>query len=169
MTGALLDASRHVQRVPTSQHHRRERRNAAGQVWKDRVAALQDLGKDEDADGIKSWLRSQYAESIASARAVRARGLRSDRHRVPQVGTRQRGPLGLIRNGDCIRFIDSGTISLLQPMVRALAQSGRDLDCRDWRRSHFNAEHNFTLQYPVMLAPINSSDGDEAYIGRRSR
>ena len=23
-----------------------------------------ELGKDEDADGIKSWLRSQYAESI---------------------------------------------------------------------------------------------------------
>ncbi len=40
------------------------RRNAASAVWKERVAALLDIGKDEDADGIKSWLRSQYAESI---------------------------------------------------------------------------------------------------------
>ncbi len=36
----------------------------AGKVWKQRISALMDLGKDEDADGIKSWLRSQYAETI---------------------------------------------------------------------------------------------------------
>ena len=28
------------------------------------MGRLQELGKEEDADGIKSWLRSQYAESI---------------------------------------------------------------------------------------------------------
>ncbi len=39
-------------------------RAAASQVWKTQIAKLQDLGKDEDADGIKSWLRSQHAESI---------------------------------------------------------------------------------------------------------
>ena len=38
------------------------RRNAASGVWKERVAALLDIGKDEDADGIKSWLRSQCAK-----------------------------------------------------------------------------------------------------------
>lgn len=41
-----------------------DRRNRASRVWKERVQALAELGKDEDADGIKSWLRSQYAESI---------------------------------------------------------------------------------------------------------
>jgi uncharacterized protein with ParB-like and HNH nuclease domain len=35
-----------------------------GKVWKERISGLMDLGKDEDADGIKSWLRSQYAETI---------------------------------------------------------------------------------------------------------
>ena len=39
-------------------------RNRASGVWKDRVAALVELGKEEDADAIKSWLRSQYAVSI---------------------------------------------------------------------------------------------------------
>jgi hypothetical protein len=28
------------------------------------VQTLAELGKDEDADGIKSWLRSQHAQSI---------------------------------------------------------------------------------------------------------
>jgi len=37
-------------------------------VWKERVQALAEIGKDEDADGIKSWLRSQYAESIRERR-----------------------------------------------------------------------------------------------------
>ena len=39
-------------------------RTAASQVWKSQIGKLLDLGKDEDADGIKSWLRSQYAQSI---------------------------------------------------------------------------------------------------------
>src|SRR5437899_1557650 len=38
-----------------------DRRTRASQAWKERVQALADIGKDEDADGIKSWLRSQYA------------------------------------------------------------------------------------------------------------
>ena len=40
------------------------RRTAASQVWKSQIGKFLDLGKDEDADGIKSWLRSQYAQSI---------------------------------------------------------------------------------------------------------
>ena len=41
-----------------------ECRNAANQIWRKQVTGLQDLGKEEDADAIKAWLRSQYAESI---------------------------------------------------------------------------------------------------------
>ncbi len=41
-----------------------DRRNAASGVWKERVGALIDIGKDEDADAIKSWLRSQHAQNI---------------------------------------------------------------------------------------------------------
>src|SRR5207248_2266884 len=41
-----------------------EIRTRASRVWKARIEALLELGKDEDADGLKSWLRSQYAESI---------------------------------------------------------------------------------------------------------
>src|SRR5260370_23018693 len=40
-----------------------ERRTRASRMWKERVQALAEIGKDEDADGIKSWLRSQYAET----------------------------------------------------------------------------------------------------------
>ena len=40
------------------------RRNEASRVWRERVAALQQLGKEEDADAVKAWLRSQHAQTI---------------------------------------------------------------------------------------------------------
>src|SRR5205814_8058532 len=39
-------------------------RARASSFWKKRIAELQELGKEEDADAIKAWLRSQYADSI---------------------------------------------------------------------------------------------------------
>src|SRR5947199_9744363 len=79
----------------------------AGKVWKSLVSALADLGKDEDADGIKSWLRSQHAESIRE----RKRGA------TPQdfdlIGTEfhrwvrdQELALGLSSSSEFARFIE---------------------------------------------------------------
>jgi uncharacterized protein with ParB-like and HNH nuclease domain len=36
----------------------------ANRTWKGRISFLIELGKDEDSDCIKSWLRSQYANTI---------------------------------------------------------------------------------------------------------
>ena len=36
----------------------------AGDTWQNKVSKLKEIGKDEDADAIKTWLRSQYAETI---------------------------------------------------------------------------------------------------------
>ena len=41
-----------------------EHRDSANQVWRTQVAVLRELGKDEDADAIKAWLRGKHAESI---------------------------------------------------------------------------------------------------------
>ena len=62
-------------------------RNRASRVWKGRVQALIDIGKDEDTDSIKSWLRSQYADSIRERRRRCHRWrFRSDRYRIPSLG-----------------------------------------------------------------------------------
>src|SRR5262249_44818285 len=44
-------------------------RARATDVWRQRVSDLSKLGKDEDADAIKAWLRSQYAENIRERKA----------------------------------------------------------------------------------------------------
>ena len=61
---AFAHARGHAQGLPARQHHRRRPAHAREPRLEGARQALAELGKDEDADGIKSWLRSQYAESI---------------------------------------------------------------------------------------------------------
>jgi hypothetical protein len=136
-----------------------ERRTRASRVWKERVQALTDIGKDEDADGIKSWLRSQYAESIRE----RKRGA------VPQdfdlIGTEfhrwvrdHENALGLNASTEFGRFIECDFAFYgrwYERLRRAAEKLTPGLEC-----VHFNAQQNFTLQYPVELAPLRVDDDE---------
>ncbi|MGN2390686.1 DUF262 domain-containing protein [Pelomicrobium sp. G1] len=144
-----------------------EKRTRASKVWKERVQALAELGKDEDADGIKSWLRSQYAESIRE----RKRGA------APQdfdlIGTEfhrwvrdHEERLGLTASAEFARFIERDFAFYArwyERLRRAAETLTPGLEC-----VHFNAQHNFTLQYPVLLAPLRVED-DEATALRKVR
>lgn len=144
-----------------------DKRTRASKVWKERVQALSELGKDEDADGIKSWLRSQYAQSIRE----RKRGA------VPRdfdlIGTEfhrwvrdHEEALGLTASAEFARFIerDFAFYAGWYERVRRAAETlTPGLEC-----VHFNAQHNFTLQYPVLLAPLRVED-DEAAALRKVR
>lgn len=136
-----------------------DRRNHASGVWKERIGALLELGKDEDADGLKSWLRSQYAESIRE----RKRGA------APQdfdlIGTEfhrwvrdHENELGLKASPDFARFIeqDFAFYSRWYERLRLAAETlTPGLEC-----IFYNAQHNFTLQYAVLLAPLRMDDAE---------
>lgn len=135
------------------------RRNAASNVWKERVAALLELGKDEDADGIKSWLRSQYAQSIRERKRAAA----------PQdfdlIGTEfhrwvrdHEEALGLQASADFSRFIDRD-FAFYSRWYERLRRAADDLT-PGLEAVHFNAQHNFTLQYAVLLAPLRFDDAE---------
>ena len=144
-----------------------ERRTLASRVWKERVQALAELGKDEDADGIKSWLRSQYAESIRE-RKRDAAPLDFD-----LIGTefhrwvRDKAiALGLTASAEFARLIerDFSFYARWYERIRGAAEGPiAGLEC-----VHFNAQHNFTLQYPVLLGPLRVED-DEATALRKIR
>lgn len=136
-----------------------DHRDSCSRVWKERVGALLEIGKDEDADGVKSWLRSQHAESIRE----RKRGA------APQdfdlIGTEfhrwvreHEEPLGLKASRDFAQFIDRdfGFYTHWYEQLRLAAETLRP----GFEVVHFNAQHNFTLQYPVLLAPVRPEDGD---------
>ncbi len=123
------------------------------------MQALTDIGKDEVADGIKSWLRSQYAESIRE----RKRGA------APQdfdlIGTEfhrwvrdHETKLGLTASAEFGRFIERDFAYYAhwyERLRRAADELTPGLEC-----VHFNAHHNFTLQYPLLLAPLHVGDDE---------
>lgn len=134
-------------------------RGRADRVWKRRIATLQELGKDEDADGIKAWLRSQHADSIRERRRGAApedfdligtefhRWVRDHEHRLSLQGS-----------SDFVRFIDRDFVFYSQ-CYEELRNASRSIT-PGLESVFFNAEHNFTLQYPVLLAPLRVQDSE---------
>ncbi|MCA1694287.1 MAG: DUF262 domain-containing protein, partial [Actinobacteria bacterium] len=135
-------------------------RARAGKAWKSLVAALADLGKDEDADGIKSWLRSQYAETIRERRRGAAPQdfdlIGTEFHRWVRDHEKR---LGMSKSSDFARFIErefafyGGWYERLRQAANALTPGLESV--------YFNAEHNFTLQYPVLLSPLRLEDAED--------
>jgi hypothetical protein len=135
-------------------------RQRAGRVWKSLVGALADLGKDEDADGIKSWLRSQHAETI------RERKQGATPQDFDLIGTEfhrwvrdNEERLGLSTSSDFARFIERD-FAFYGHWYKELRKAGNSLTA-GLESVYFNAEHNFTLQYPVMLSPLRVQDSEE--------
>ncbi len=135
----------------------------AGKVWKDRITGLAELGKDEDADGIKAWLRSQHADTI------RDRNRGASPQDFDLIGTEfhrwvrdHEDYLGLAKSDDFVRFIDQDFAFYghwYRRLRLAANQLTPGLEC-----IYFNAEHNFTLQYPVILSPLCVGDDEEAIL-----
>lgn len=142
-------------------------RAQASKVWKDRVAEAQQLGREEDADSIKAWLRSQHA------RKIRERKRDAKPEDFDLVGTEfhrwirdQEELLGLSKSADFARFIQRDFKFYTGQYLRA-RKAGGGLTA-GLEAIHFNAQHNFTLQYPVLLAPLLPDDS-EADILRKLR
>jgi len=130
-----------------------ERRTRDSRIWKERVAALLEIGKDEDADGIKSWLRSKYAETIRE----RKRGA------APQdfdlIGTEfhrwvrdHEELLGLNVSADFARFIERD-FTFFGGWYERLRKASVSM-IAGLESVFFNAQNNFTLQYPLLIAPL---------------
>ena len=137
-----------------------QRRNAANQLWRAQITRLQDLGKEEDADAIKAWLRSQYATSIRERKRGAAPRdfdrIGTEFHRW--VREREEG-LGLTSGLEFARFIEE-EFAFYGHWYARLREAAETLT--DGLESvRYCAEHNFTLQYPVLLAPLTREDREE--------
>ena len=136
-----------------------ERRNAASLVWRQHVAELQDLGKEEDADAIKAWLRSQHAQSI------RERKGGAQPRDFDLIGTEfhrwirdHEDALGLTNSSSFAALIEE-EFAFYASWYRRIREAAETLTS-GLESIHFNAQNNYTLQYPVLLAPLNREDSD---------
>jgi hypothetical protein len=138
-------------------------RNRSSKVWRDRVAECQELGKEEEADAIKSWLRSQHAQKI------RERKRNAKPEDFDLIGTEfhrwirdHEGPLGLANATSFAKFIERDFKFYTGAYVRA--REAGDVLTPGLEAVHYNAQHNFTLQYPTLLAPLLPEDSEEAIL-----
>jgi hypothetical protein len=134
-------------------------RNQASQVWRERVAECQQWSKEEDADSIKAWLRSQHA------RKIRERKRDAKPEDFDLIGTEfhrwirdQEELLGLAKSADFARFIQRDFKFYTGQYLRT-RRAGAELTA-GLEAIHFNAQHNFTLQYSVLLAPLLPDDAE---------
>ena len=137
-----------------------EQRNATSRVWSERIAALKKLGKDEDADCMKIWLRSQYALTIRERR----RGAQP--RDFDLIGTEfhrwvrnQEERLNLTVSCDFGKFINEDFAFYSRWYERIRNAAGTLTDGLE--TIYYNAQNNFTLQYPVLLAPLTLTDKEE--------
>ena len=137
-----------------------ESRAHAEAVWKNQISRLRELGKDEETDCIKSWLRSQYAKNIRRRRSG------AQPEDFDRIGTEfhrwvreHRNSIGLENDEDFASFITND----LTYYGRAykVAREAAENYTSEFESIFFNAQNSFTLQYPLLLAPLRPSDNEE--------
>ncbi len=132
-------------------------RNEAARLWRERIEALRKLGKDEDTDAVKAWLRARYANSVRERRSG------SENKDFERIGTEfhrwlgeHAESLGLKNGGDYFRFINDDMAFYTRQYERIRKASLKPV--AGLEPVYHVACFNFTLQYPLLLAPLTITD-----------
>ena len=137
-----------------------EKRETANRLWKQRLAKLQDYGKEVDADFFKFWLRSQYAQHIRE----RKKGAKAED--FDRIGTEfhrwlrdNHERLGLTNAQAFAHFVERDFdfyVRQYEKLLRASQTFTLGLE-----HVYYNARLGFTTQYQLLLAPLTPSDSEE--------
>lgn len=139
----------------------------ANALWKTRLQELQELGKEEDSDAVKAWLRSQYAHSIRERKKRAAPGdfdrLGTEFHRWLRDHNKR---IGLVTSSEFATFVERDFRFYTRQYIN-LRSASRELTL-GLEPIYYNARFEFTLQYPLLLAPLRVDDAEEV-IARKLR
>lgn len=136
------------------------KRVAANARWRERIATLNEVGREVEADFFKAWLRSQYATKIRE----RKRGAKAED--FDRIGTEfhrwlrdASEAIGLKKEDDFFRLIDRDFDFYARHYLLALEASEKRVDGLE--AVQYNAQNGFTLQYMLLLAPLKPDDDPE--------
>jgi uncharacterized protein with ParB-like and HNH nuclease domain len=135
------------------------KRTAANTHWRDRIRELNEAGKEVEPDCFKAWLRSQYATKIRE-RKKGARPEDFDRigtefHRWLRDASRS---IGLNHSDDFYRLIDQDFDFYSRHYLRLIEASQKPV--KGLEHVLYCAQHGFTLQYILLLAPLKPDDNE---------
>jgi len=144
-----------------------EERVKANDLWKDRLLDLSKSGKEEDADFFKAWLRAKYADTI---RERKKGAVNKD---FDFIGTTfhkwihdESKRIGLKSSVDFRDFVMQEFKNFSGHYIRVRQASRQMIPGLEY--IFYNAHNNFTLQYPLVLAPLRSND-DQDTVNRKIR
>ena len=141
-------------------------RDKANDLWKKRLLELIALQGKEEEDFFKAWLRAKYADSI---REGRKGAVNKD---FEKIGTfhkwvrEEKDRIGLKRSDDFYDFVMSRFNRFAIHYIR-IRQAAQKLT-PGLEYVYYNAHNNFTLQYPLLLAPLRIEDDMET-VDRKMR
>jgi len=125
--------------------------------WREWMVRLCARSNEEGADFVKHWLRAKYARSI---RERRKNARPQDFDLIGTVFHRwvrdNRELIGLTTTGDFRRFLGETFPRYAHEYLRI--RKAEEQLLTGWEAVYYNAHNNFTLQYPLLLAPIVPDD-----------
>ncbi len=135
-------------------------RQQANEIWKKRILELKGLGKEEESDFIKYWIRSQFAETI---RERKKNALPGD---FDIIGTafhkwvrEHNAQMKLSKSKDFEEFVLKQFTKFSQIYLELKKYS--TILTKGFEYVFYNANRNFTLQYQLILAAIDPSETRE--------
>ncbi len=133
------------------------KRNEAAKVWRERIEAFRKLGKDEDSDAVKAWLRAKHAMT------VRERHQGAVNQDFERIGTefhrwvdKNSDQLGLKTTEDYFRFTHEEMTFYTRQYQRLREAS--EVIKPGLEVVYHVAAFNFTLHYPLILAALSHTD-----------
>jgi len=135
-------------------------RQQANELWKRRILELKGIGKEEESDFIKNWIRSQYADSIRE----RKKNAQPGDYEI--IGTafhkwirEHNGILNLNRSKDYEDFVLKQFDKFSQIYLDLKTYSQKLTPGYEY--VFYNSNRNFTLQYQLILASIDPAETKE--------
>ena len=138
----------------------KEKKQEINAIWKKEILKLNEIGRDEDLEFFKIWLRAKYAETIRPGRKGAAN------EDFEKIGTRFHSwvrdnleKVGLNTKEDFYRFVKEDLdyyVKIYLKIKNAEQQLQRGME-----HLYYVAERGFTLRYPLLLAPIKKTDDEE--------
>ena len=137
-------------------------RDRVNGIWKQTTNRLLELDKEEPADAVKAWLRSQYADSIRERKKGAKPGdfdrLGTEFHRWVREKENEKR-LGLAKSADYVRFVERDFKFYTDQYEQLSRASLKPL--KGFEIVYANSWLDFTLQYPLLLAPLKTSDDEQ--------
>lgn len=136
-------------------------RDQAGRTWKEQISSLEEIGKEEEADAIKAWLRSQHATTI------RERSKGAEPRDFELIGTEfhrwvrlHEEELGISSSADFFGFIEND-FNFYTEWYAYIRRASEKME-QKFDAIYYTAQNNFTLQYPILLAPLSKNDDHDS-------